>query len=252
MPPRRRPKISLWARFRTWLRYAHSPLQLRNSLIRLGHQHQYPLLTLLRMFIPYPSWFFPIPGPFPLRALIEDTKNETGIITSHFGDIHNLRAIPIWRMRDTPLRSIYRLYELHLADHYALMGWETEYFFYRRDWKLGDIPDPRDPDPLRYAIIASIVDELHEAVNWRLSLGLRRHGEHVYREEDGDPWPPFTPEELPDWTKKVAPIDKDLLRLSVPPESLDKEGNLVLEANGKNPNFARRNIITNTGWLYTI
>jgi hypothetical protein len=87
---------------------------------------------------------------------------------------------------------------------------------------------------------------------WRLSLGLRRNREHVYREEDGDPWPPFTPEELPDWTKKVAPIDKELLRLSVPPESLDMEGNLVLEANGKSPNFARRNIITNTGWLYTI
>lgn len=75
------------------------------------------------MFIPYPSWFFPIPGPFSARALIEDTKHNTGIITSHFGDIHNLRAIPIWRMRDTPLRSVYRLYELHLADHYELMGW---------------------------------------------------------------------------------------------------------------------------------
>lgn len=62
----------------------------------------------------------------------------------------------------------------------------------------------------------------------------------MHREEDGDPWPPFTPEELPYWTKSVAPIDKDLLRLSVPAESLDAEGNLVLEANGKSPNFARR------------
>ncbi|GFG10515.1 hypothetical protein IFM61392_06436 [Aspergillus lentulus] len=86
----------------------------------------------------------------------------------------------------------------------------------------------------------------------RFALGLRRNREHVYREEDGDPWPPFTPEELPGWTKKVAPADKDLLRLSVPPESLDAEGNLVLEANGKSPNFARRNIITNSGWFYTI
>jgi hypothetical protein len=204
------------------------------------------------MFIPYPSWFFPIEGPFPLRALIEDEKNETGIINSHFGDIHNLRDIPIWRMRDTPLRSIYRIYELHLADCYELIGWETEYFFFRPTWKLRDIPDPRDSDPLRYAIIASIVEELHEAVNWRLSLGLRRNREHVYRDRDDDPWPPFTPEELPDWTRKVAPIDRDLLRLEVPPEMLDAEGNLVLEKNGKGPNFARRNIITNTGWFYTI
>lgn len=254
MSPRRRPrrKITLWARFRTWLRYWESPLRLRSSLIRLGHEHKYPLLTLLRMFIPYPSWFFPIPGPFSLRALIDDKKNGTDIINAHFGDIHNLRAIPIWRMRDTPLRSIYRLYELHLADHYELMGWETEYFFFRPDWKLRDIPDPKDSDPLRYATIASIVEELHEAVNWRLSLGLRRNHEHVDREEDGDPWPPFTPEDLPDWTRKVRPIDKELLRESVPPDSLDQEGNLVLEQKGKSPIFARRNIITNTGWFYTI
>ncbi|KAF4763307.1 hypothetical protein N7455_003663 [Penicillium solitum] len=253
MPPRRpRPKLSLWVRFRRWLRYWSSPLRLRGSLIRLKHQHKYPILTLLRLFIPYPSWYFQIPERFSLRELIEDEKNGTGIIRSHFGAIHNLRCVPIWRMRDTPLRSIYRLYELHLADRYELMGYETEYFFFQQNWKLGDIPDPRDPDPLRYAMVASITEELHEAVNWRLSLGLRRNREHVYREEDGDPWPPFNPEELPDWTKNVAPMDKDLLRRSVPPESLDTKGNLVLEKNGKGRNFARRNIITNTGWLYTI
>lgn len=252
-PARRpRPKISLVARFRTWLRYWESPLRLRSSYIRLSDQHKYPLLALLRMFIPFPTWFFPIPGPNSLRALIEDKKNGTGIINSQFEYIHNLRAIPIWRMRDTPLRSIYRLYELYLADHYALMGWETEYFFFRPDWKLKDIPDPKDPDPLRYAVIASIVEELHEAVNWRLSLGLRRDRTHVYREDDHDPWPPFTSEELPSWTSCVPPINRDLLKVSVPAESLDAEGNLVLEENGKSQNFARRNIITNTGWLYTI
>jgi hypothetical protein len=46
--------------------------------------------------------------------------------------------------------------------------------------------------------------------------------------------------------KNVAPMNKHLLRLSVPPESL------VLEKNGKGRNFARRNITTNTGWLYAI
>ncbi|KAL1855015.1 hypothetical protein Plec18167_004535 [Paecilomyces lecythidis] len=249
--PRPRPKISLWRRFRLWLRYWESPLRIRTSLIRL-RDHKHPWLTLLRMFIPYPSWFFKIPGPFSLRELIEDEKNGTGIIRSHFGEIHNLRSIPIWRMRDTPLRSIYRLYELHLADRYKLMGYETEYFFFRPDWKLQNIPDPKDPDPLRYAVIACIVEELHEAVNWRLSLGLRRNREHVYRERGEDPYPPFVPEGLPSWTKDVAPIDKELLRRSVPEDKLDTDGNLVLEEGGKSPIFARRNIITNTGWLYTV
>lgn len=79
MPPRRpRPKLSLWTRFRLWLRYWESPLQLRSSLIRLNH-HKHPLLTLLLMFIPYPSWFFPIPGPYSLRALIGTRKIIRGL-----------------------------------------------------------------------------------------------------------------------------------------------------------------------------
>lgn len=252
MTPRPRPKLSLWARFRRWLRYYQSPLRLRSSLIRLRHHEQHPLLTLLRLFIPYPSWSFPIPGPFSLRTLIEDKENKTKIIESHFGNIHDLRDVPIWRMRDTAIRSVYRLYELYVTDHYALMGWETEYFFYQPKWKLRDIPDPKDSDTLRYAIVASIIEELRESMNWRLGLGLRRTGEHVYRETDDAPWPPFTPEELPPWTENVPAIDKNLLKKSVPSSLLDTDGNLVLEKDGKSPNFAKRNIITNTGWLYTI
>lgn len=98
------------------------------------------------MFVPFPSWSFPTPGPYSLRALIQDKKNGTGIIESHFEYIHNLSAIPIWRVRDCALRSIYRLYELHIADHYALMDWETDYFFFRLEWKVKDIADPKDPD----------------------------------------------------------------------------------------------------------
>ncbi|KAL4957531.1 hypothetical protein BDW69DRAFT_156059 [Aspergillus filifer] len=253
-PPscRPRPKISLWARFRSWLRYWQSPLKLRKSVTRLSHNNKHPTLTLLSFFIPFPSWYFPVPGPFTPRAIIEDSQKGTGIIESQFGDIHNLRAIPIWRVRDTPMRSIYRLYELHLADQYELMGWETEYFFFRPSWDLLDIPDPKDPDSIRYAMLASIVEELHEAINWRLGLGLRRDHKHVYREDDGDPYPPFTPQELPDWTSRVPAIDKEYLKASVPSDVLDDDGNLVLEKNGKAPNFSRRNIITNTGWLYTI
>lgn len=251
-PPRPRPKLSLWVRLKAWLRQWKSPLQLRRSITRLHHQHNHPVLTLVRLFIPFPSWYFPVPTPVSPRALIEDTKNQTGIIKSRYQAIHNLRWIPIWCARDTPLRSIYRLYDFCLADHYEWVGNETEYFFFREDWNLRDVPDPRDEDPIRYAMIASLMEELHDAVNWRLSLGLRRDKKHVYRNDDTDSLPPFIPQELPDWTKEVPPIDKDLLRQSVPPEALDPQGNLVLEEGGTSHNFACRNIITNTGWLYTI
>lgn len=253
MPPRRpRPKISLWARFKTWLRYWNSPLELRDSIVRLRHQHDHPVLTLLRLFIPFPSWYFPLPTQVSPHALIEDKKKETGIITHRYRALHNLRCIPIWRARDTPLRSIYRIYEFYLADQHDLIGYETEYFFYRETWELRQIPDPKDGDPIRYAMIASLVEELYDAVNWRLGLGLRRNREHIPRKDGADPLPPFTPQELPNWTKQVRPIDKDLLRSSVPPEALDAQGNLLLDEDGTNPNFASRNIIANTGWLYTI
>lgn len=131
------------------------------------------------MFLPYPSRSFPILGPFSVRDLIEDKKNDTSIIQSHFDDIPNLRAFPIWRIRDTPLRSIYRLYKLPLADCYELHGWETEYFFFRPDWTLQDIPEPQDSDPLRYTVIASIVEELYKAINWSIFRDHNQSHKHL-------------------------------------------------------------------------
>lgn len=72
-------------------------------------------------------------------------------------------------------------------------------------------------------IIASIVDELHEAVNWRLSLGLQRNRKYIYQ-DDTDPWPPFTLAEPPNWTNKAASVGKGLLGLPVPPGSLNAKG----------------------------
>lgn len=252
---RPRPKISLWVRIRTYLRYWHSPLKLRRSLHRLKSPHMNTFsafFALMRLFIPYPSWSFTIPSPFSPRGLIDDDKKETRIINSRFEGLRNLQAIPLWRMRDTPLRSVYRIYECFLVNRYGLMGYETEYFFFHSDWRLRDIPDPSDPDPVRYAILACIVEELHKSFNWKLSLGLKRIGELAIRERDEDPWPEFVAEELPGWTKNVAPIDKELLRNSVPPHKLNMEGQLVLEEDGQNRIFAQRNIITNTGRFYTI
>lgn len=252
-PPRRpRPKISLWARFLRFVRYWKSPLTLRDSITRLRRHHTHPVLALIRLFIPFPTWSFPLPGPFSPCELIEDKQNGGKITNSQFGTLRTYQNITIWRMRDTPLRSIYRIYELHLIDIYTLLGYETEYFFFQKRWHLRDIPDPNDPDLIRCAMLASIVEELHESVNWKLSLGLRRNGEILMRENDGDPYPPYIPEELPAWTKNVPAIDKELLKQSIPMDKLNEEGQLVLEEKGINPTFTKRNIVTNTGWFYTI
>lgn len=252
---RPRPKISPWARIRAYLRYWHSPLKLRRSFHRLKSPHMNAFsafFALLRLFISFPSMSFKVPSPVSPHDLIDDEKNGSGIINSRFEGLRNLQAIPLWRMRDTPLRSVYRIYELFLANRYGLMGYETEYFFFHSDWRSRDIPDPNDSDPVRYAVLACVVEELHKSLNWKLSLGIRRNGEQIIRERDEDPWPEFVPEELPEWTTNVAAIDKEVLRQSVPPHKLNLEGQLVLEEDGQNRIFARRNIITNTGRFYTI
>lgn len=160
-------------------------------------------------------------------------------------DLTNMQSIPIWRAKDTPLRSLYRVYEALVArEHYAV-GPEVEYFWYqaRRPWELHCIPDPCDRDPGRYAILACIAGELAEAFNWRLSLGMRREkSKHIYPEMYGDVPPPFTPVVAPAWTKGVPAIDAELTA-DLPGDFLDSSGKLVLEADGGSLAFAKRNII---------
>ncbi|KAK2807882.1 hypothetical protein FQN50_005273 [Emmonsiellopsis sp. PD_5] len=168
-------------------------------------------------------------------------------------EIVTLRNIPVWRSRDTPLRSLYRLYESMASGEYAAMGQETEYFWYqnRSRWDLRQIEDPHDPDPIRYAILACLAEELVNAFNWRLSLGMRRNHKHILRDKDEDPYPPYDPVTGPTWTNHVSPISQDDL-MHTPPEFLNRAGQLVLEEKGESDVFARRNIVTNVGWLYTI
>ncbi|EEH36249.2 hypothetical protein PAAG_00572 [Paracoccidioides lutzii Pb01] len=42
------------------------------------------------------------------------------------------------------------------------------------------IPDPHDPDPIRYAIIACLVEFMPEVFNFNLSIGMRRDGNDVH------------------------------------------------------------------------
>ncbi|OQE14173.1 hypothetical protein PENFLA_c040G08483 [Penicillium flavigenum] len=70
---------------------------------------------------------------------------------------------------------------------------KVEYFWYqsRRPWALDCIPDPCDPNPVRYAIMASIAEELAKEFNWRLSLGMHRvKSQHTYRKSFDEELPP--------------------------------------------------------------
>ena len=65
-----------------------------------------------------------------------------------------------------------------MTGEYALLGLETEYFGHQsgRKWGLGQLPDPRDPNPVRYALLACITEELVKAFNWRLGSGMQQKG----------------------------------------------------------------------------
>lgn len=124
------------------------------------------------------------------------------------------------------------------AGHGPAIGSETEYFWRRPEdeWSLESIPDPNDGDPVRYAVLASLMEAMVDAFNWRLELGLRRGGKRwVERGGDGRP-APFVPEVMPAWAERVPALEDEL----------------VIMERGRGPRFAARNIIAHEGDLRTV
>ncbi|PQE25255.1 hypothetical protein CJF32_00008553 [Rutstroemia sp. NJR-2017a WRK4] len=210
-------------RFRSKTRYLHSPLDLRRSIIRLRHQFSYPYLTLLKLFIQdlqWPSlhWSYDFPLPEPLDP--KDITENEALFDSHHPNLYNLRYVPIWTLRDNSLRAIYRIYEVFMTREFVLL---------RSKWAIRSTQDPCDPHPVRYAMLASIVEELGRAFNWRLKHGQRRNRMNVERTME-NPWPDFEPEVVPDWTRDVPAIREEDLRDL--PEHLVQNSMLVLEDGG--------------------
>ncbi|ESZ91175.1 DNA-binding protein [Sclerotinia borealis F-4128] len=248
-PRRPRPKITWrmrWYWFKNWF---GTPLRLRGSIVRLRHIYKHPYLALLRMFVPFPSWYFPLPSRVPPSQIAQNENLYYARSANH----STLRNVELWALRDTPIRCVYRMYEILMMGDYAPLGSETEYCWrhYEKNWTLSSIPDPKDPDPVRYAIVACIVEELVNSFNWRLALGMRRNGENIRRQKNGDPWPPYTPVVGPDWTRSVPPIEPFMLQ-DLPSDMVSESGKLILEERGCDEGFAKRNIVTNVGWWYTV
>jgi hypothetical protein len=60
-------------------------------------------------------------------------------------DYNRMHFIPLFCMRDTPLRSLYRLYEYTCTRSHNEIMEEGMYFFQRqKHWRVKDIPDPGD------------------------------------------------------------------------------------------------------------
>lgn len=112
---------------------------------------------------------------------------------------------------DSPILSLYRLYDYVMLDHAIGMLNEIEYFWMEHTWKVSDIPDPKDKDPGRYAALAAITEELVASFNNKISLGVPRDGRCVRknaefeilrnRKADEKDW-----ETAPPWALVVPPL----------------------------------------------
>lgn len=201
-------------------------LQLRLSFRRLWLGSNNPLRLFFWLIQPFP-WRFRVPPqltPLELRTF----KN---IRAQRHDGILQLRCIPLFQYRDTALRSIYRIYEYLCSGENYEVGYEVQYFFFHpNQWRIEDIPDPRDDNQERYAILASLIDVLVNSFNWRYDLGLRRSGNRE------DPQPAC--EVAPKWAREVK-------RLVDP---LAFEPGFLKEENA----FIRRNIYLSSAYFYNV
>lgn len=150
-------------------------------------------------------------------------------------------------MRDTPLRSLYRLYECLVIDNEDEMMQESQYWFHDQvGWRLAEIPDPQDTDPIRYAILASLADALVHSFNHKIRLGLRRgvtnNKPWLIQDFQNDQNPPL--EESPNWCSRVEPLAQPL-------ELVPRAVGVREKRNNPGP-FVKRNIYANFVQLYNI
>ncbi|KAF8797803.1 hypothetical protein BYT27DRAFT_7178887 [Phlegmacium glaucopus] len=168
----------------------------------------HPWLTLWKLLWPLP-WRYRL--PIPLDPL--EIRDHPDIVHQRYyveENYRRLRSFPLFQLRDTSLRSLYRLHDALCADQQNYVMLESDYFWRRARWRIKDIPDPKDPNPLRYAILASLVESMVEAYNWKITLGLRRGVGVTSKEQDEafrrDPNKPF--EEVPSWASLVHPLEE--------------------------------------------
>ncbi|KAK1767022.1 hypothetical protein QBC33DRAFT_74852 [Phialemonium atrogriseum] len=114
---------------------------------------------------------------------------------------------------DTPLYSLYRLYEWIMVDHTINMRNELEMFWWNR-WPVSSIPDPGEQaDSERYAVLACIPALLIESFNDRIEKGLRREEPHSILSLEEHLQLAATPKNLerePAWTEDVPPLETTL------------------------------------------
>jgi hypothetical protein len=135
------------------------------------------------------------------------------------------------------LASLYRMFESIVLDNNISLRNEVESFFNYPDWAVSAIPDPKDPDPARYAILSVIPSLLVVAFNRLIERGLPRGSPAILSDEELDELQsrPAILEEAPKWTANVARLREPLII----PDSNNEEPPEEL----RSPQFLKMNVI---------
>lgn len=75
----------------------------------------------------------------------------------------------------TPTASLYRMYEYLVTGYITGLRTEIEFFFNQPSRAVSAIPDPKDPDPERSAVLAALPYYLVIAFNRLIERGLPRN-----------------------------------------------------------------------------
>jgi hypothetical protein len=139
----------------------------------------------------------------------------------------------------TPTASLYRMYEYLVVGYIIGLRTEIEYFFNQPSWAVSAIPDPEDPNPERYAILAVLPYYLVTAFNRLIERGLPRGSPAIIAGnavEDALRRRKVVLEREPSWVAKVPPLSRPLV---IPDQS-----NKAPEAAARGQRFLKMNIIT--------
>lgn len=205
---------------------------------RRSYANQAPAVESISKYAAYPS---SLPPP-PLEILNDRQEYEFALLQR--------RHLPIPRDTDTPLQTLYRLYEAVVLDWHIGLRNEIEYFWRKPQWPVHEIPDPTDSsDPARYAILSCIPALLVDAFNRNIELGLPRDAPAIMTDDEIDEvrLRPKVYESVPQWTKRV-PALAETLRLPhfQSPTNMDSTSlEVIQDANDEriSPVFKEKNIL---------
>ena len=147
----------------------------------------------------------------------------------------------------TPSASFYRLYEFFVIDWNTQFRNELEYFCREHpEWKISDIPDPEDPDPLRYAVLSVLTKLMCLAFNRRVDYGLPRDAPAIIEDFDEQAARPKLYETTPVWAQRVPPLPE---RVYIPDA---KDENCAEDDDELSEEFKEMNIIVKIPHIHFI